>query len=47
MFAALTQAEEEAGLLDSAAAIGTRHAWLSRVEAHGYTIEGHRLVPLP
>jgi hypothetical protein len=43
-FARLTQQEEKAGLLADSAAIGTRAGWLARLQAHGVTLRGHRLV---
>ena len=46
-FARLTQQEEKAGLLDDPSRIGTRTAWLARLEAHGLTLRGHRLLKAP
>jgi DNA phosphorothioation-associated putative methyltransferase len=43
-FARLTQQEEKAGLLDDPSRIGTRTAWLARLEEHGLTLRGHRLL---
>jgi hypothetical protein len=43
-FARLTQHEEKAGLLADPATIGTRTAWLARLQAHRLTLRGHRLV---
>jgi DNA phosphorothioation-associated putative methyltransferase len=45
-FARLTQQEEKAGLLDAPSRIGTRTAWLARLQAHGLTLRGHRLIKL-
>ncbi len=42
-FAALTRAEEEAGLLDDSAEIGTRQRWDARLAARGYVVAGHDL----
>jgi hypothetical protein len=43
-FARLTQQEEKAGLLDDPSRIGSRTAWLARLEEHGLTLRGHRLL---
>src|SRR5207253_9782829 len=40
----LTQQEAKAGLLADPATIGTRTAWLARLQAHRLTLRGHRLV---
>jgi DNA phosphorothioation-associated putative methyltransferase len=45
-FAALTAAEVEAGLLSSAAEIGTLRAWQQRLAAFGFRTVGHQLVKL-
>jgi DNA phosphorothioation-associated putative methyltransferase len=46
-FARLTQQEEAAGLLADPAHIGTRTAWLTRLQEKGLTLRGHRLVRAP
>lgn len=43
-FARLTAQEERHGLLDDAAAIGTRRAWEARLADAGWRLRGHRLV---
>jgi DNA phosphorothioation-associated putative methyltransferase len=43
-FAALTQQEEEAGLLTETATIGTRDGWETRLRDRGVAVEGHCLV---
>lgn len=43
LFASLTSAEAEAGLLDNAAGIGTRQAWEMRLASLKCVIEGHEL----
>ena len=43
-FARLTQQEETRGLLDDAAAIGTRDGWQARLSTAGFALRGHRLV---
>jgi DNA phosphorothioation-associated putative methyltransferase len=43
-FAALTQAEIEAGLLADAADIGTRRVWQERLASQGFIVRGHELV---
>ena len=43
-FARLTQQEEKAGLLADPSRIGTRTAWLARLQEKGFTLRGHRLV---
>jgi DNA phosphorothioation-associated putative methyltransferase len=45
-FAALTAQEDAAGLLKHPQAIGTRRAWENRMQAAGWTIRDHQLVPL-
>lgn len=42
-FAALTQAEEAAGLLEDSADIGTRQRWDTRLAERGFVITGHEL----
>jgi hypothetical protein len=42
--ARLTRQEEEHGLLDDTATIGTRQGWQSRLHERGFTIRGHRLI---
>jgi DNA phosphorothioation-associated putative methyltransferase len=44
LFAALTKAEEEAGLYTSPERIGTRGAWLTTCRSRGLRINGHTLV---
>ena len=43
-FARLTRQEEQHGLLDETATIGTRNGWNSRLQDRGFTLRGHRLV---
>jgi DNA phosphorothioation-associated putative methyltransferase len=43
-FARLTHQEEEAGLLDDTATIGTRNGWLTRLAERGHRLRGHQLV---
>jgi DNA phosphorothioation-associated putative methyltransferase len=43
-FARLTQQEEEHGLLDDPATIGTRAGWEARLREAGFSLRGHRLV---
>jgi DNA phosphorothioation-associated putative methyltransferase len=43
-FARLTAQEEKAGLLEDAAAIGTREGWQRRLRERGFALRGHRLV---
>jgi hypothetical protein len=43
-FARLTAQEEQAGLLDDTATIGTRAGWAERLRQRGYALRGHRLV---
>ncbi len=43
-FAELTRLEEEAGLLENTATIGTRNGWQDRLREAGMKIEGHRLL---
>ncbi|HAM45051.1 MAG TPA: SAM-dependent methyltransferase [Propionibacteriaceae bacterium] len=45
-FAALSAAEDEAGLLDDPSGIGTRAAWQLRLSKKGYAVAGHRLVKI-
>jgi DNA phosphorothioation-associated putative methyltransferase len=45
-FARLTRREENHGLLDDTASIGTRDGWNRRLEERGFSIKGHRLVKL-
>jgi DNA phosphorothioation-associated putative methyltransferase len=42
-FARLTQQEENHGLLDEMATIGTREGWERRLAERGFTVRGHRL----
>ncbi len=42
--ARLTQQEEKGGLLKDSSRIGTRTAWLARLEEHSLALRGHRLV---
>jgi len=44
MFAALTRAEIEAGLLTDATDIGTRRAWQERLASRGLSVQGHELL---
>lgn len=44
-FAAVTRLAEEHGLFAEAHRIGTRNAWLARVEAAGLTAQGEKLLP--
>ena len=43
-FADLTRLEEEAGLLENTATIGTRNGWQDRLREAGMRVEGHRLL---
>jgi DNA phosphorothioation-associated putative methyltransferase len=43
VFAALTEAEVSAGLLDDASDIGTLQRWESRLAERGYVVAGHQL----
>jgi DNA phosphorothioation-associated putative methyltransferase len=43
-FARLTRQEEEAGLLDDTATIGTRNGWSTRLAERGHRVRGHQLV---
>jgi hypothetical protein len=43
-FSRLTLQEENAGLLDNTATIGTRDGWASRLRDAGFVLWGHRLV---
>ena len=43
LFAKLTAAEDRHGLLSDSAPIGSRRAWEQILQAHGFTIRGHRL----
>jgi DNA phosphorothioation-associated putative methyltransferase len=43
-FARLTKQEEQYGLLDETATIGTRTGWQARLAAAGFQLRGHRLV---
>ena len=43
-FARLTRQEEQHGLLDETATIGTRLGWQARLEDHGFAVRGHRLL---
>lgn len=43
-FARLTAQEEKYGLLQDAAAIGTRDGWSRRLAERGFALKGHRLV---
>ena len=43
-FAWLTQQEEEHGLLDDTATIGTKEGWQRRLHEKGLVVRGHRLV---
>ena len=45
-FAEMTRLEEEAGLLENAATIGTRNGWQAHLREAGMRIEGHRLLRL-
>jgi len=47
VFADLTQAEVEAGLLEDAADIGTLQRWQTRLAERGYEVVGHQLRRLP
>jgi len=42
-FRALTQQEEEAGLLETSEPIGFQRQWREFIESRGYTLEGHSL----
>ena len=46
LFASLTAAEVEAGLLSDAADIGTRQAWEMRLASCGYTTDAHQLIKI-
>jgi DNA phosphorothioation-associated putative methyltransferase len=46
VFAALTEAEASAGLLDESAGIGTHLHWEARLSASGYAVVGHQLLRL-
>jgi DNA phosphorothioation-associated putative methyltransferase len=43
-FARLTEQEENLGLLEVPAGIGTRDGWAKRLAEKGFTLKGHRLV---
>jgi DNA phosphorothioation-associated putative methyltransferase len=43
-FARLTRQEEQHGLLDEPAAIGTRSGWEQRLRDAGFRLRGHRLI---
>jgi DNA phosphorothioation-associated putative methyltransferase len=43
-FARLTRQEEEQGLLEDTASIGTRRGWEERLQSKGFRLQGHRLV---
>ena len=43
-FKRLTEQEDRHGLLDEPLTIGTRDGWDARLEEHGWTLRGHRLV---
>jgi DNA phosphorothioation-associated putative methyltransferase len=43
-FARLIQQEENHGLLDDTATIGTKDGWQARLDATGFVPRGHRLV---
>jgi DNA phosphorothioation-associated putative methyltransferase len=43
-FAKLTKQEEQHGLLDETATIGTREGWQTRLAETGYRLAGHRLL---
>ena len=43
-FERLTRQEEQAGLLDETATIGTRAGWAERLRERGYALRGHRLI---
>ena len=45
-FAALSEAEERAGLLERAHRAGFRKQWLERLSKHGYAVKDHELVKL-
>jgi len=45
-YRALTEAAESIGLFDETIRIGYRRQWLELVQAAGYRIEGHALLPL-
>ncbi len=45
-FSSLTEAVERAGLFVDAKTIGRKKAWGARLAAAGFTLEGHRLVPV-
>ena len=47
LFAALTRAEENRGLLSSDARIGSRESWQALLRSHGLTVRGHRLTRTP
>jgi len=44
-FARLTAREAKHGLLDDPATIGTKDGWQARLNASGFALRGHRLVP--
>ena len=43
-FAELTRLEEEAGLLENTATIGTRNGWQAHLREAGMRIDGHQLL---
>ena len=43
-FARLTRQEEQHGLLDETATIGTQQGWKARLAERGFVLRGHRLV---
>ncbi len=43
-FARLTRQEENQGLIDETASIGTREGWERRLAERGFLVRGHRLV---
>src|SRR5262249_49990421 len=46
-FARLTKQEEDHGLLDETARIGTRDGWNQRLRDAGFMLRGHRLMRQP
>lgn len=47
LFARLTRAEEQAGLFDDVARIGTAEGWADALRARKLAVRGHRLMPAP
>jgi hypothetical protein len=45
-YQALTRSAERLGLFENSRTIGFQLAWNALIEAHGYRLEGHQLIPL-